>query len=85
MSVPGQLLASFRLSRISIDSCRGNILFEPVQLGFKALYFLLEIFEFLRASVSAVCNDDQLDRYLVMLDERAHSTEGGLEGRKPIG
>ena len=78
MSVPGQLLASLRLSRISIGGCRGNILFEPVQLGFEALYLLPDISEFLQASVSAVCNSDQLDRYLVMLDERAHSTEGGL-------
>ena len=72
MSVPGQFLASFRLPRVSIDSCRGNILFEPVQLGFEVFYLLLDISEFLRASVSAVCNDDQLDRYLVMLNERAH-------------
>ena len=27
----------------------------------------------------------QLDEYLVMLDERIHSTEGRLEGREPIG
>ena len=78
MSAPGQLLASFRLSRISIDGCRGNILFKPVQLGFEALYLLLDISEFLRATVSAPCNSDQLDLYLVMLDERTHSTEGGL-------
>ena len=78
MSIPRQLLASLRLSRISIDERRGNILFEPVQLGFEALYLLLDISEFLRASVSAMCDDHQLDRYLVMLDERAHSTEGGL-------
>ena len=85
MSVPGQFLASFRLSRISINGCRGNILFEPVQLGFEVLYLLLDISEFLPASVSIVCNADQLDRYLVMFDERTHSTEGGLEGREPIG
>ena len=25
------------------------------------------------------------DRYLIMLDERIHSTKGGLEGRTPVG
>ena len=54
MGVPGQFLASFRLSRISIDSRRGDILFEPVQLGFEVSYLLLKIFEFLQASVSDV-------------------------------
>ena len=34
--------------------------------------------------MSDVCNDHQLDRYLVMFDESAHSTEGRLERRKPI-
>ena len=61
MNVPGQFLASSRLSGISIDGCRGNILFEPVQLGFEVPYLLLDISEFLRASVSVVCNGDQLD------------------------
>jgi len=83
--VPGQFFASFRLSGVSVDSCCGDALFEPVQPGFEVCYLLLEIFELLRASVSAVCDGYQLDQYLVMLDERAHSTEGGLEGREPIG
>jgi len=26
-----------------------------------------------------------VDQYLVMLDERIYSTEGGFEGREPIG
>ena len=26
-----------------------------------------------------------VDRYLVMFDERVHPTEGGFEGREPIG
>ena len=47
MSVPGQFSASFRLYRIPVDSCRGNVLFEPVQLGFEVCYPLLEIFELL--------------------------------------
>jgi len=32
-----------------------------------------------------VCDGYKLDQYLVMLDERVHSTEGRLEGREPIG
>ena len=64
--------------RVSVDSCRSNVLFEPVQLGFEVLNLLLEIFELLQASVSVVRDGHQLDQYLVMLDERAHSTEGGL-------
>jgi len=55
-SVPGQFFASFRLCRVSVDSCRGDLLFEPVQLGFKIFYLLLEIFELLRAPVSVVCD-----------------------------
>ena len=35
--------------------------------------------------VSVVRGSHPIDRYLVMLDECVHSTEGGLEGRKPIG
>ena len=76
--VPGQFFASFRLPRVSADSCRGNVLFEPVQLGFEVFNLLFEIFELLQASVSVLRDGHQLDQYLVMLDERAHSTEGGL-------
>ena len=39
---------------------------------------LLEIFELLRVPVSVMCNNYQLNRYLVMVDECVHSTEGGL-------
>ena len=35
--------------------------------------------------MSVVCGGHQLGQYLVMLDEGVHSTEGGLEGREPIG
>jgi len=84
-SIPDQFFASFRLPRISVDSCRGDVLFKPIQLGFEVFDLLLEIFELLRASVSVVRDGHQLDQYLVMLDERAHTTEGGLEGREPIG
>jgi len=35
--------------------------------------------------VSVVYDSHQLEKYLVMLGKRAHSTEGGLEGREPIG
>ena len=85
MSAPGQFVASLRLSGVFVDTSRGNVLFESVQLGFEVSDFLLEVFEFLRASVSVVCGGHQLDRYLVMLDEGVHSTEGGFEGREPIG
>ena len=83
--VPGQFFASFRLPRVSVDSRRGNVSFEPVQLGFEVFDPLLDIFELLRASVSVVRDGHQFDQYLVMLDERAHSTEGGLQWREPIG
>ena len=76
--VPGQFFASFRLPRVSVDSCRGNVLFEPVQLGFEVFDLLLEIFELLRGSVSVVRDSHELGQYLVMVDEGAHSTEGGL-------
>ena len=55
-SVPDQFFASFRLSRVSVDGCRGNVSFEPVQLGFEVFYLLLEIFELLRPSASVVCD-----------------------------
>ena len=84
MSVPGQFFTSFRLPRVSVDTRRGNILFEPVQLRFEGFDLFLEIVEFLRAFVSDVCDGHQLHRYLIMLDERAHTTEGGFQGREPI-
>ena len=77
-SVPSQFLASFCLPRVSVDSCHGNVLFEPVQLRPKVSYLLFDIFELLRASVSVVCGSHRLNQYLVVLDERIHSTEGGL-------
>ena len=84
-SVPGQLFTSFRLSGVSVDTGCSDALFESVQLRSEVSDLLLEVFEFLRASVSVAFGGDQLDRYLVMLDEGAHSTEGGFEGREPIG
>ena len=55
-SVPGQFFASFRLPSVSVDSRRGYVSFEPIQLGFEIFYLLLEIFELLRAPVSVVCD-----------------------------
>jgi len=78
MSVPGQFFASFRLSGVFVDTGCSNTLFESVQLGSELSDILLDIFEFLRESMSVVFGSDQLDRYLVMLDERVHPTEGGL-------
>ena len=77
-SIPDQFFPSFRLLRVSVDSCCGNVLFEPVQLGFEVFDLLLEILVLLRGSVSVVRDGHELDQYLVMVDERAHSTEGGL-------
>ena len=76
--VPGQFFASFRLPGVPVDSCRGNAPFKSVQLGSKVFDLLLEILVLLRVSVSVVRDGHQLDQYLVMLDERAHSIEGGL-------
>ena len=76
--IPGQFFASFHLLRVSIDSCRGKVSFEPVQLRFEVFDLLLDILELLRAFVSVVRDDHQPDQYLVMVDERADSTEGGL-------
>ena len=60
-SVPGQLFASSCLLRVAIDSCRGNGLSKPIQLGFEILDLLLDIFEFLRPSVSVVHGSNSLD------------------------
>ena len=84
-SVPGQLCPSLRLLRIFINRCRTNVLFEPVKLGSKTFNLVLDVFKFLGPSMSVVRSSHPLDRYLVMLDERVHSAEGGLEGREPIG
>ena len=77
-SIPDQFFPPFRLSRVPVDSCRGDVPFKPVQLGFEVFDLLLDIFELLRASVSVVRDSHEFDQYLVMVDERAHSTEGGL-------
>ena len=60
-SVPGQLFASYYLLRVSIDSCRGEGLFEPVQLRFKILNLLLDIFKLLRPSVSVAHDSNSPD------------------------
>ena len=46
-NVPGQLFASPGLLGISVDSCRGDVLLEPVQLGPKILDLILDVFELL--------------------------------------
>ena len=84
-SVPGQLLASSCLLGVSIDSCCSDVPFEPFQLGFEILNLLPDILEFLRPSMSVVHDSNPLHRYLIMLDERVHPAEGGLERREPIG
>ena len=39
----------------------------------------------LKTSVLVVRDGHPLERYLIMLDERVHATQGGLEGREPVG
>ena len=46
-NVPGQLFASRCLFRVSIDSCRSDVPFEPVQQGFEILNLLVDIFKLL--------------------------------------
>ena len=46
--VPGQLCASSRLLRISVNRCRGNGFLESIELGFESLNLLLDVFKFLR-------------------------------------
>lgn len=84
MHVPGQLFASSHFPRISVDPRSGDMLFEPIQLRYEPLNLFLGIFKFLRAFASIVCDSCQPDKYLVMLDDRIDTPEGGLEGRKPI-
>ena len=84
MSIPSQFFASPGLLKVSIDGCRSDVLFEPVQLGFEILNLPLDIFEFLRPPVSVAHDSSSLDQYFIMLDERFHPAEGGLEGREEI-
>ena len=56
-NVPGQLFASLCLLRVSVDHCRGNVLFKPLQLGLKVFDILLNIIEMLKESMSAVRNN----------------------------
>jgi len=84
-NVRSQPLASIRLLGVSIGRCRGDVLPEPIQLGQELLNLLLDIFKFLRATTSVMQDIHPVDQYLVMPDERVHPTEGGFEGREPIG
>jgi len=83
--VRSQPLASIRLLGVSIDRCRDDVLLEPIQLGQELPDLLLDILELLRVTMSVLQDIHLVDRYLVMLDECVYSTEGGLEGREPIG
>ena len=60
-------------------------MFEPCQPGFEILDLPLDVFELLRSPVSAMWDIHLLVQYLIMLDDCVHPTEGGLEGREPIG
>ena len=83
--VPGQPSPPVCLLGISIDRLRGDVSFEPIQLGYKILDLFLDIFGMLGPHVSVVYDSQSLDRYLVMSDERSHTAQGGLEWREPIG
>ena len=82
--MPGQFFASSCFLRVSINSCRSDALFEPVQLGFETLDLLLDIFEFLGPYVSIVRDGNSLEEYLIMFDERVHPAKGRLERREPV-
>jgi hypothetical protein len=85
-SILGQLSASLRLLRVPINRCCGNVLFEPVQQGYKVFHLLLDIFKMLGVSVSVVCGDHPLEyQYLVVLDQGGQAAEGRFEGRVPVG
>jgi len=51
----------------------------------EVLDLFLDIFKFLRPSALGMHGSHSLDKYLIMLDECVHSTEGSLERREPIG
>ena len=85
MNAPGQFCASSRLLGISIDRCRGDVLFESIEPGFETFDTLLDVFEFLRPFKLVASDSPPPDQYFIMLDEFAHPAEGGLEGREPIG
>ena len=53
-NAPGQLFASPGLLRMSIDGCCGDVLFESIQLGFKILNLVLDVFELLPSCVLVV-------------------------------
>ena len=54
-------------------------------MGFKTLDLLLDVFEFLSPFMSTVHDGLLIAQYLVVLDERTHTAEDGLEGARPIG
>ena len=85
MDVPGQLCSSLHLLKVSINRCCGDDPVEPFELGFETIDPLLDVFEFLPPSASAVHDSRLLAQYLVMLNECTHTAQGGLEGAKPIG
>ena len=85
MRAPGQPSPTFRLLGISINRCCGDVSFEPLQLGYEILDLLLDVLGMLQTVVSVAGDDHSPNKYLVMLDERAHAAEGGLERGEPIG
>jgi hypothetical protein len=60
--VPGQPFASIRLLGVPIDCC-SDVLFEPIQLGYKVLDLLLDVLRMLGASMSAARDSHPLHQY----------------------
>ena len=76
MCVPGQPSPPFRLLGVSINRCHDDVLFEPIQLGYKILNLLLDIFGVLRTCALVVRGGNPLNPYLIMPDECAHPAKG---------
>ena len=72
--VPCQSSASIRLLGVSVDRCHGNVLFEPLQLGYEIFDLLLDVLGMLRVSMSVMPDSRSLIQYLVMFDERIYPT-----------
>ena len=83
--VPGQPAAPIRLLGVSIDRGGGDVLFEPIQLGYEILDLLLDVFRMLGTSMSVARDSHPLGQYLIMLDKRVHAAQSRFEGWEPIG
>ena len=84
--VPGQLSPSVHLCLIVPGPHRVRILLEHLQVWDEVLDHFLDVLRLLAMSISVVAWPIHSEiKYLVMLDEGVHTTQGSLEGREPIG